>query len=110
MPGNDAIHLGCHWDSACLNISRAISEGLVPFDRVTSIDDALCATGGLQALETELEKHRAHDRLESCLIPFKNVVLKAPVTRSQKVIGIGLNYRDHSEETGIAIPKSPLLF
>jgi 2-keto-4-pentenoate hydratase/2-oxohepta-3-ene-1,7-dioic acid hydratase in catechol pathway len=27
-----------------------------------------------------------------------------------KVIGVGLNYRDHAEETGLALPKEPTLF
>jgi 2-keto-4-pentenoate hydratase/2-oxohepta-3-ene-1,7-dioic acid hydratase in catechol pathway len=32
------------------------------------------------------------------------------VPRPQKVIGIGLNYRDHAEEAGLPIPKEPLVF
>ena len=27
-----------------------------------------------------------------------------------KIIGVGLNYRDHAEETGLALPKEPTLF
>jgi 2,4-diketo-3-deoxy-L-fuconate hydrolase len=36
--------------------------------------------------------------------------LLAPIPRSAKVIGIGLNYRDHAEEAGQPIPDSPILF
>jgi 2-keto-4-pentenoate hydratase/2-oxohepta-3-ene-1,7-dioic acid hydratase in catechol pathway len=28
----------------------------------------------------------------------------------EKIIGIGLNYRDHAEEQGIDLPEEPLLF
>ena len=34
----------------------------------------------------------------------------APVPRPGKVICIGLNYRDHAEESGMAIPTSPIIF
>jgi 2-keto-4-pentenoate hydratase/2-oxohepta-3-ene-1,7-dioic acid hydratase in catechol pathway len=34
----------------------------------------------------------------------------APVPRPGKIICIGLNYRDHAEESGMAIPKSPIIF
>jgi len=34
----------------------------------------------------------------------------APVPRPNKIICIGLNYRDHAEESGMPIPKSPIIF
>ena len=34
----------------------------------------------------------------------------APVARPGKVVCIGLNYRDHAEETGAAIPMRPVVF
>lgn len=36
--------------------------------------------------------------------------LGPPVPRPQKVIGIGLNYRDHAAEAGIDLPTAPLVF
>lgn len=33
-----------------------------------------------------------------------------PVVCPSKIIGVGLNYRDHAAETGITIPDSPLTF
>lgn len=38
------------------------------------------------------------------------VRLDAPVPRPGKALAIGLNYRDHAEETGQAIPKYPIVF
>jgi 2-keto-4-pentenoate hydratase/2-oxohepta-3-ene-1,7-dioic acid hydratase in catechol pathway len=36
--------------------------------------------------------------------------LEAPVLRPGKVLAIGLNYRDHAEETSAEIPKRPVVF
>lgn len=33
-----------------------------------------------------------------------------PVARPGKVVGIGLNYEDHAEEAGVAIPDEPVVF
>ena len=33
-----------------------------------------------------------------------------PIERPQKIICIGLNYRDHAEEQGVPLPHRPLLF
>jgi 2-keto-4-pentenoate hydratase/2-oxohepta-3-ene-1,7-dioic acid hydratase in catechol pathway len=34
----------------------------------------------------------------------------APITRPGKIVCIGLNYRDHAEETGAEIPAEPVVF
>ncbi|MCA1831661.1 MAG: fumarylacetoacetate hydrolase family protein [Actinomycetota bacterium] len=39
-----------------------------------------------------------------------DVTLLAPVPRPGKVVCIGLNYRDHAQETGQQLPSSPLVF
>ena len=36
--------------------------------------------------------------------------LLSPLLRPPKIIGIGLNYRDHAEEQGAKIPKVPMIF
>jgi 2,4-diketo-3-deoxy-L-fuconate hydrolase len=40
----------------------------------------------------------------------KEVRLAAPIPRPGKIICIGLNYRDHAAESGMEIPKSPVIF
>ncbi len=42
--------------------------------------------------------------------PLDQVVLKAPITNPNKVIGIGLNYRDHAEESNLPLPQEPVIF
>jgi 2-keto-4-pentenoate hydratase/2-oxohepta-3-ene-1,7-dioic acid hydratase in catechol pathway len=34
----------------------------------------------------------------------------APIARPGKIVCVGLNYRDHAEETGAAIPSEPVVF
>jgi 2,4-diketo-3-deoxy-L-fuconate hydrolase len=47
---------------------------------------------------------------EQALIPLDSVRLGPPLAGMGKIIAVGLNYRDHAEEMGNALPSSPLLF
>jgi 2-keto-4-pentenoate hydratase/2-oxohepta-3-ene-1,7-dioic acid hydratase in catechol pathway len=38
------------------------------------------------------------------------VMAVLPIERPQKIVCIGLNYRDHAEEQGVPLPERPLLF
>lgn len=44
------------------------------------------------------------------LIDIGDVKIAAPVPRPGKIICIGLNYRNHAIESGMEIPKSPIIF
>ena len=41
--------------------------------------------------------------------PLKQIVLLTPVVPS-KIVALGLNYRDHAAELGLAIPDEPIMF
>lgn len=43
-------------------------------------------------------------------IEVAGAMLGAPIARPPKIIGIGLNYRDHAAETGQDLPPRPLVF
>src|SRR5207244_6597567 len=43
-------------------------------------------------------------------VPASSARLHAPIADPGKFICIGLNYRDHAEETGNPIPKEPPIF
>jgi acylpyruvate hydrolase len=49
------------------------------------------------------------DRLTTVL-PLDQIEWRPPLSPDSKVIGIGLNYRDHAVETGLAIPTEPVVF
>jgi 2-keto-4-pentenoate hydratase/2-oxohepta-3-ene-1,7-dioic acid hydratase in catechol pathway len=42
--------------------------------------------------------------------PLDGLTLRAPVEDPDKIICLGLNYRDHAEESGLALPAAPMLF
>lgn len=44
------------------------------------------------------------------IVPLEAVTPIAPVPRPGKLLCIGLNYRDHAAESGLALPARPLLF
>lgn len=44
------------------------------------------------------------------VFPIEDALLGPPIPDPDKIICLGLNYRSHAEEAGLAIPKVPLLF
>jgi len=85
---------------------RAPRVGCVEDGRVADLDVPdmveLIAAG-----RDEVERLRASARVGPTL---EEVTLLAPVPHPPKVIGIGLNYRDHAEETGSKLPEEPIVF
>ena len=43
-------------------------------------------------------------------LALSGVTLLAPILRPPKILAVGLNYRDHIEETGLATPQYPMFF
>ena len=69
-----------------------------------------CATIGWQELSAAGQKHlRTLDPATLPLVKGKPR-LGVPFTGIGKIVGVGLNYRDHAKETGAAIPSEPVLF
>ena len=52
----------------------------------------------------------AEARANGWLVPRKDAYWFAPVPRPGKIVCIGLNYRDHTSEIGMAVPKTPTVF
>ena len=104
--------VGCYWGSDYLDITKAATDGVLSLPKIPSnIEDILHTDKGLETLEAQLQNLRNTSRdLSSYLVSPTAVTLKAPILRPEKLIGIGLNYRDHAEESKVPIPKSPLLF
>lgn len=68
-------------------------------------DELFFATGGLERLATWLKRNSE----ESPIIP-KNERLGPPIKKPSKIVCVGLNYAKHAEESGMAVPKEPVLF
>mgnify|MGYP003443230291 CR=1 FL=1 len=62
------------------------------------------------AIARHAELHIAHDALASATPggAIAEARLGACVPRPEKVFAIGLNYRSHAEESGMAIPPAPM--
>jgi 2-keto-4-pentenoate hydratase/2-oxohepta-3-ene-1,7-dioic acid hydratase in catechol pathway len=43
-------------------------------------------------------------------VKLADVTLESPVLRPPKILAVGLNYREHVEETGRELPKVPIIF
>lgn len=43
-------------------------------------------------------------------VAFEKSSLAAPIHRPPKIVAVGLNYRDHAEESGLKIPSVPVIF
>jgi 2-keto-4-pentenoate hydratase/2-oxohepta-3-ene-1,7-dioic acid hydratase in catechol pathway len=85
-------------------IENQIVDGLadtsLPIDMITFLEQGDSALQKMQALISS-ENHR---------IPLADVQLLAPIPRPRKYLGIGLNYADHLDETGLEKPEYPMFF
>src|SRR6516164_8255643 len=52
----------------------------------------------------------ADARDKGWLVASSDAYWFAPVPRPGKIVCIGLNYRDHAEESGLAVPKTEMIF
>lgn len=77
-------------------------------------DESLSAIEILNCFDLEtgfLEKAKAAIQENNVSkLKREEIEICSPVPRPSKIICIGLNYRDHAEESGQPIPKSPIIF
>ena len=106
------VRLGCAFGDTCFDITKAIGDDLLEFPRVVfTIEEVLQVKDGLSLLEDQLRGlERSSGGIQSYLFDAADVLFRAPITHPQKLIGIGLNYKDHAEEIKAQPPKQPLLF
>jgi acylpyruvate hydrolase len=52
----------------------------------------------------------ADARAKGWLVRSEDAYWFAPVPRPGKIVCVGLNYRDHAAESGLAVPKTPVIF
>jgi 2-keto-4-pentenoate hydratase/2-oxohepta-3-ene-1,7-dioic acid hydratase in catechol pathway len=67
---------------------------------------------GLKAEEIfrELTERASESDIKKAIVDSKNVILRAPIRNPPKIVCLGLNYKDHAEESGSPIPKEPIIF
>ncbi|HTA16079.1 MAG TPA: fumarylacetoacetate hydrolase family protein [Solirubrobacteraceae bacterium] len=86
-----------------------VGQELVPIsalaERATTVRELLEAHEAESLRELQGRAEQASERIQ-----LADAVLGAPIGDPQKIICLGLNYRDHAEETGQEIPSAPMWF
>lgn len=71
----------------------------------SDFDEDFFGNGGIQKLESWLEKNQSQNKL----VP-DGTRLGPPIKKPSKIICIGLNYAKHAEESGATVPDEPVIF
>src|SRR5713226_8379948 len=105
----NVTRLGCVFGDTCFDLTKAIGDDLLEFPRVVfTIEEVLQAKDGLQVLEDQLaDLKKSSSGIQSYLFQPADIAFHAPITHPQKLIGVGLNYKDHVEEIKAETPKQP---
>lgn len=89
-------------DEKVVDLSTLVSDKTLTADEVLECFNL--DNGFLEKAKTAIRENDlpviSRDKIEIC----------APVPRPNKIICIGLNYRDHAVESGAKIPTSPIIF
>ncbi|MDX2561158.1 fumarylacetoacetate hydrolase family protein [Streptomyces sp. TX20-6-3] len=99
-----------------LRVGEAGAERLAVLDGAGGLLDASGIAGDIDhrsladGVLDRLAEAVAAGSLPALDAPGDRVRVGAPVARPGKVVCIGLNYRDHAEETGAELPAEPVVF
>ena len=86
-----------------------VVEGVAVSLREAGFADLISVVaGGSDANDRVMRWIESHPGGEE--LAMENARLAAPLLRPPKIICIGLNYRDHAAESGLAIPEVPTVF
>jgi 2-keto-4-pentenoate hydratase/2-oxohepta-3-ene-1,7-dioic acid hydratase in catechol pathway len=75
-------------------------------DVVTDFDEAFFGSGGIDRARAVVTERAAAGQVSR----FAGERVGAPIARPHQILCIGLNYRDHAAESGMAVPDEPILF
>jgi 2-keto-4-pentenoate hydratase/2-oxohepta-3-ene-1,7-dioic acid hydratase in catechol pathway len=81
-------------------VDFSVAGSGLPADMLTFLEQGEAAMDGAREACAS-----GHGRLA-----LADVTLQAPIRRPPKVLAVGLNYRDHVEETGLQMPEVPMIF
>lgn len=93
-----ASRIGILRDEAVLDLASA--DPTMPTDMIEFLE------GGKGILETAGELAES----SSNWLALSSLRLEVPIARPPKILGVGLNYADHIDETGREAPKVPTIF
>ncbi|MGH2495676.1 MAG: fumarylacetoacetate hydrolase family protein [Ktedonobacteraceae bacterium] len=92
----------------------AVANARVPSDMIALLQGGetslKAAQDALTFIRGQLETGDAAHKLAGIVYAVEQIAFLAPVLRPGKIICLGLNYRDHAAEAGMAVPDYPILF
>jgi 2-keto-4-pentenoate hydratase/2-oxohepta-3-ene-1,7-dioic acid hydratase in catechol pathway len=97
--------LGLRREDRILDVGKAGKALKVP---VPASTDELLEGKGIAGLQKVLAAPASS--VKAALVPVEEARFGPCITRPQKIIMLGFNYRRHAMETGSPIPKAPVLF
>ncbi|XP_068166720.1 fumarylacetoacetate hydrolase domain-containing protein 2A isoform X2 [Antennarius striatus] len=100
-----------HGDGGVTRVGVEQGEGLGVVD-LKAFDPSMPSTmrGLLELGAAGLECAQRALSSGQCVVARSDIQLLSPITAPEKVIGVGLNYRDHCLEQNAPIPKEPIIF
>ena len=96
--------------------AEAMADALVPADMIGILEAGERALAAIREAEGYVREGLGSGeqaeglKRDGVVFTRSEVALRAPIPRPGKLILLGLNYRDHAEETGQKIPEVPTLF
>jgi 2-keto-4-pentenoate hydratase/2-oxohepta-3-ene-1,7-dioic acid hydratase in catechol pathway len=107
MRRNGEYRLGVKTDKGILDVPQAAK--LLKMHGPATMDDLLQHEDGpsLNAVVDAALKSRS---AQSAFVKEESIEYGPVVTRPEKIVCVGLNYRRHAQEIGAQVPKEPVLF
>lgn len=99
--------LGVKTEKGILDVPAAAA--ILKMHAPATVDDLLQNEDG-PALNALVDAAAKSNKLAKAYLPESSIDYGPLVTRPQKIVCIGLNYRRHAEEIGAQLPKQPVLF
>lgn len=104
---NNEVRLGVKTDKGILDVQEAAK--LLHMHAPVDIDDLLQHEDG-PSLNALVDAALKSSSARSAFVKEESIQYGPVVTRPEKIVCVGLNYRKHAQEIGAPIPKEPVLF
>ena len=110
----EGLHLGVKTQHGVVDVTAALNDTSISLSHtgIPSSLAAICAGGSTacEPLELLVQQLLTSDSANRWLLHEPTLTYGPSVANPGKIICIGLNYRRHVEESGMAIPTLPVLF
>jgi len=107
LAGREGPTLGVRTERGILDVAKA--SALFRVKAPTSIHDVI-AGADCAPLARLVERALSDPRGRGVLVSESRAKFAAAVPNPEKILCVGLNYRQHAAETGMPIPQTPILF